>query len=66
MTHRQYGKMTIAVQAPEVCDLCGKTAECRPYGPNGENVCFPCGMQDRAAAERAFLRRLAADDEGES
>ncbi len=34
------------------CDLCGKVAETRPYGPKGEEVCFACGMKDEAAAER--------------
>lgn len=32
----------IAEQPPEVCELCGKIDECRPYGPNGENICFEC------------------------
>lgn len=32
----------IAEQLPEVCDMCGKIDECRPYGPNGEDVCFDC------------------------
>jgi len=26
--------------------LCGKFEELRPYGPNGENICFDCGMID--------------------
>jgi hypothetical protein len=38
------------------CQLCGKIAETRPYGPNGEEVCFECGMKDEAAAERGFLK----------
>lgn len=40
----------IAAEAPQKCELCGAVAECRPYGPNGEQVCFPCGMKDEAAA----------------
>ena len=36
------------------CELCGKIDELRPYGPNGENVCFDCGMKDEAAAQKAF------------
>ena len=28
------------------CELCGKFDELRPYGPNGESVCFDCGMKD--------------------
>ncbi|MHB1430302.1 MAG: hypothetical protein ACYCVW_16585 [Rhodocyclaceae bacterium] len=40
------------------CELCGKRADTRPYGPNGENVCFPCGMKDEAAAKRQFAKHL--------
>lgn len=47
------------------CQLCGAVAETRPYGPNGEDVCFDCGPGSkdpaaRAAAERAFARRMSA------
>lgn len=38
----------------EACELCGKVSELRPYGPNGEDVCFPCGMKDEEAAKRAM------------
>lgn len=37
-----------------ICELCGKFDELRPYGPNGERVCFECGMKDEAAAKRQF------------
>jgi hypothetical protein len=47
----------IAVQAPQQCDLCGKIAELRPYGPKGEMVCFECGMKDEPAAIRGFEKR---------
>ena len=36
------------------CELCGKDAELRPYGPNREWICFTCGMKDEEATERAF------------
>lgn len=38
------------------CELCGKDAETRPYGPNSEEVCFECGMKDKAAADLGFRR----------
>lgn len=41
------------------CELCGKTDETRPYGPNGENVCFDCGMKNEDVARQAFARRLS-------
>jgi hypothetical protein len=39
---------------PAKCELCGKIEELRPYGPNGEAVCFDCAMKDEPAARRAF------------
>lgn len=48
----------IAAQPPGRCDLCGKVDETRPYGPNGEDVCFDCGMKNEAAVERAFKKRM--------
>ena len=38
--------------------MCGKVTECRPYGPNGEQVCFPCGMKDKEAAMRRTIEYL--------
>ena len=42
----------IAVQPPEVCEMCGIVDECRPYGPNDENICFNCAMKDEETAKR--------------
>lgn len=50
---------------PQGCDLCGDVKELRPYGPNGEWVCFQCGMKDEAAAKRAFQKRLDQDESQE-
>jgi hypothetical protein len=36
------------------CQLCGKKAELRPYGPNREWVCFECGMKDEATTAAQF------------
>ena len=47
---------------PKVCELCGKSAELRPYGPKGEWVCFACGMKDKQAAEKQFSKRLEGVD----
>lgn len=54
MSHRG----VIEAEAPAKCELCGEVKELRPYGPNGENVCFPCGMKDEAAARRGFNRLI--------
>ena len=48
----------IAAQPPGRCEMCGDVKETRPYGPNGENVCFPCGMKDEEAMKRAFEQRM--------
>ena len=49
--------------APNVCELCGKFAELRPYGPKGENVCFECAMKDEAAAKKAFSKLVLGEGE---
>lgn len=33
-------------EAADKCELCGDVAELRPYGPNRERICHPCGMKD--------------------
>jgi len=37
----------IQEELPQACELCGVIDECRPYGPNGEEICFDCGMKDK-------------------
>lgn len=48
----------IPAQPPGRCELCGDVKETRPYGPNGEEVCFPCGMKDEEAMKRGFEARF--------
>lgn len=33
----------ICAESPRKCELCGKLAETRPYGPDGKRICFECG-----------------------
>ena len=56
------GRGFISAEKPQQCDLCGKVAELRPYGPNGECVCFSSGMKDEAAATRQFVKRAFGED----
>lgn len=42
-------------QNSQQCDLCGKIAELRPYGPNGEAICFECMKLDEEGAAKRFL-----------
>ena len=44
----------IEVTPPAKCELCGKKAELRPYGPKGENICYKCGMKDEQTTKRKF------------
>lgn len=48
------GVRVIVLEATEdaKCELCGVVAELRPYGPNGENICFDCGKADTQTTER--------------
>ena len=36
------------------CELCGKKGELRPYGLNGERICFECGMKDEKTTGKMF------------
>lgn len=44
---KRIGNVSIIAEEPEmVCFLCGKIDEVRPYGPNGEEICYDCGMKN--------------------
>lgn len=45
-------------EASDKCEICGKVAELRPYGPNGENICFSCGMKDEETTKAQFNKML--------
>lgn len=36
------GRGFIAPEPDTVCEFCGSITECRPYGPNDEQICFDC------------------------
>ena len=57
------GKGVLAVEPPRKCELCGKVAETRPYGPHGERVCFQCGMKDEESCKRGFRRYVLSGGE---
>lgn len=40
------------------CEICHQIAELRPYGPNGENICVPCGLKDKEATMRRMMQVL--------
>lgn len=55
MTRKVSEHVVIIEGEPDgVCELCGKTDELRPYGPNNERICFDCAMKDEATTNRKF------------
>lgn len=52
------GLGVIQQQGDECCEMCGKIDECRPYGPNGENICFDCGMKDKETTEKRMAQHI--------
>jgi hypothetical protein len=63
MTRIVDGVLLLEDEEPQQCDLCHKIAELRPYGPNGECICYECGESTpemRAAKYRAMEERFAS------
>lgn len=54
--------LIIVATPPAKCELCSAEAELRPYGPNGEKICFDCGMKD----EKTTITRMHAHLFGDS
>lgn len=60
MTHTdEDGNVWAIAEPPGKCELCGEVKETRPYGPNGEEVCFKCGMKDEESAKAQFEKRFS-------
>ena len=45
------------------CELCGAVEECRPYGPNGEQICFACGEKDPETTKKKLYERMTGPSE---
>jgi len=56
------GTPVIYAENPQQCDFCGKIAELRPYGPNGECICFDCGMKDEETTSKMCGKILFGED----
>ena len=52
------GIPVIFAEPPQKCEMCGKIAETRPYGKDGAEVCFECGMKDKATTEKMCKKIL--------
>lgn len=56
---RNVGGVPVIEAEPDfICALCGKIAETRPYGPNGEEICYECGMKDVETTNRMMEVKL--------
>lgn len=54
-------KGLIYQEKPQQCDLCGKIAELRPYGPNGECICHECGSKDPETTQKMMHKHIFGD-----
>ena len=62
MSYRKPNGDVVIEDEPEgICESCGKKRELRPYGPNGQNICVPCGMKDPRATFRNMAMKLGGD-----
>lgn len=53
----------ISIEDPEVCQMCGIIDECRPYGPNSEEICFECAMKDEETTLKKMASYVLGDDD---
>lgn len=57
------GVIVICEEDDNECELCGAFEETRPYGPNGERICWVCGQKDLETTNRVMRRVLFGDTE---
>lgn len=48
----------IQEESPQRCEMCGVIDETRPYGPNGEEICFDCGMKDEETTRKKMVEYI--------
>src|SRR5687768_16385312 len=58
VTVRVGNTVVISPERPADCEVCGTRAELRPYGPNGEHICFDCGMKDETTTKARMNKML--------
>jgi hypothetical protein len=46
------GPGIIAEEPEQMCEMCNTVSECRPYGPNDEQICFECAMLDEETTRK--------------
>ena len=60
------GRGFIKEESPQRCEMCGIIEETRPYGPNGEEICFDCGMKDEKTTTRKMEEYIFGEQNGKS
>lgn len=53
----------IAEEPPQQCEMCGAIEECRPYGPNDEQICFECAMKDEETTRKKMAAYIFGEQE---
>lgn len=57
------GRGIIAPEPDQMCEMCNKIDECRPYGPNDEQICFDCAMLDEDTTKLKMESYIFGDPE---
>jgi len=63
MSERVNDTAVIYAENPQQCDFCGEIGELRPYGPNGECICFKCAMKDEETTRKMCDEVLFGESE---
>ena len=61
MTRKIGNAIILEPEADSKCELCGAVEETRPYGPNGERICYGCGMKNKQQTEQMMRHTLFGD-----
>lgn len=53
----------ICEEPMRMCEMCGTIDECRPYGPNHEQICITCAMEkcDPKMVEKRMMALIFGD-----
>ena len=63
MSRRVGNTIIIEATSDAKCELCGKIAELRPYGPQGESICASCGMKNMESTKKMMEKVLFGTSE---
>ena len=56
---KRIGNIVVICEEPKnICEMCSEFAETRPYGPNGEYICFDCGQKNIETTQKMMNKVL--------